>query len=97
MLSCKDISFKHLSSGGGGSHQVQYRHFHHTLIEICRPVLDDLYGHDLLRLQVLAFDYLTECSLTEDIEDEVPIPAKAKISNVLTVLSESHVLVACLL
>jgi hypothetical protein len=46
------------------------------LVEICGLVLDDLDSHDFLRLQVLAFDHLTESTLTQNIEDEVAVSAK---------------------
>ena len=50
------------------AHQFEYRHFHHTLVEVSRPVLDDLDGHHLLCLEVLAFDDLPEGALAEHIE-----------------------------
>ena len=57
----------------GYSYQVKDRYLHHTLVEICRPILDYLYCHYFLGFQVLAFYDLTKRSLTENIQDQVPI------------------------
>lgn len=57
------------------THQVQDRHLHHTLVEVCGLVLDDLDGNNLLRFQVLALDDLSECPLSQHIQNEVPVPA----------------------
>ena len=54
-------------------YQIEDRHFHHTLIKVCCPVLDDLDCDNLLSLQVLTLDDLTECSLAEDIQNEIAI------------------------
>lgn len=59
------------------THQVQDRHFHHTLVEVRGLVLDDLDGHNLLRFQVLTLDDLSECSLSQHVQDEVPVPAES--------------------
>jgi len=59
------------------THQVQDRHFHHTLVEVCGLVLDDLDGNNLLRFQVLALDDLSECPLAQHVQDEVPVPAES--------------------
>ena len=61
---------------GRGTHQIENRYFHHTLVKVCRPVLDDLDSHNLLGLQVLAFYHLAEGTLSEDVEDEVAIPTR---------------------
>lgn len=58
------------------THQIQDRHLHHTLIEVCCFVLDDLDGDHFLRLQILAFDNLPKSALTQHIEDEIPVPMK---------------------
>jgi hypothetical protein len=57
------------------AYQVQDRDLHHALVEIRRPVLNNLDGDHLLRLQVLALDDLTERALPEDIENEIAVPA----------------------
>lgn len=57
----------------GGTHQIQDRNLHHALIEIGGTVLDDLDCDYFLRLEVLAFNDLPECSLTKDIEDQIAI------------------------
>lgn len=44
------------------------------MVEVCRPIFDNLNGNDLLGLQVLAFDDLTECSLPKNVEDEISVP-----------------------
>ena len=56
----------------GVTYQLQYGHLHHTLVEVRWLVFDDLNCDNLVRLHVLAFHDLTKCSLTEDIENEVP-------------------------
>ena len=53
--------------------QIEDRHFHHTLVEVCCPILDDFDSHDFLCLQVLTFYDLTESALTQDIQDEISI------------------------
>ena len=53
--------------------QVKDRNLHHALIEIGGSILDNLDRDHLLRLQILAFDYLAEGSLAKNIEYEVPI------------------------
>jgi hypothetical protein len=44
------------------------------LVEVSRLVLDNLHGYDLLRLEVLAFDDLSEGALTQNIQDQIAIP-----------------------
>lgn len=53
------------------AYQFQYRDLHHTLVKVGGFVLDDLDGHDLIGLHVLAFDDLPKCTLTENVQDEV--------------------------
>ena len=53
--------------------QIQNRYLHHALIEVGRFVLDHFDSDDLLCFQILAFDYLPERALTEDVEDEVAV------------------------
>ena len=57
----------------GGTHQIQDRNLHHALIEIGGTILDDLDCDYFLRLEVLAFNDLPECSLTKDIQDQIAI------------------------
>jgi hypothetical protein len=55
-------------------YQIQYRHLHHALVEVCCTILDDFDGNDLLGLQVLALDNLAEGTLAENVENEVSVP-----------------------
>lgn len=63
---------------GGVAHAVTYQiqdgHLHHALVEIGRAVLDDLDGDNLLGLQILALDDLTECALAEHVKNKVAVP-----------------------
>jgi DNA-binding GntR family transcriptional regulator len=58
------------------SYQIKNSNFHHALVEVCRPILDDLHRNNFLRLQVLTLHHLTKSSLSKNIEDEIPIPGK---------------------
>ena len=58
------------------AYQVENRYFHHTLVEICGAVLDDLHRHDLLCLQILALHDLTKCSLPQDVQDEISVSGR---------------------
>jgi hypothetical protein len=60
------------------TYQVQYRHLHHALVEVCSAVLDDFDRNNLLRLEVLALDNLAEGALPKHVENEVPIPARSE-------------------
>jgi hypothetical protein len=53
--------------------QIQYRHFHHALIEVRGTVLDHLDRNNFLRLQVLTLHYLTEGALAEDVQNQIPV------------------------
>lgn len=57
-------------------YQIQDRYLHHTLIEICRPVLHNFDCYYFLCFQVLAFDYLTEGALPKNIKYQISIPAR---------------------
>jgi hypothetical protein len=56
----------------GSAYQFQNRDLHHALVKVRRLVLDDLDGHNLVGLHVLALDDLPKRSLTENVQDEVP-------------------------
>ena len=62
------------------TYQVEDGNFHHALIEIGRPVLDNLDSHHLLCLEVLALDDLAKCALPKNVEDEVTIPIVGSVS-----------------
>lgn len=47
------------------TYQIQNRDFHHALVEVCSSVLNDLHGHDFLRLEVLTFHDLSKGSLAK--------------------------------
>ena len=64
------------------SYQIKDRHLHHTLVEICRPVLDYLHCHYFLSFQILAFHNLAEGSLTKDIKDKVPVSNRILASTI---------------
>ena len=67
--------------------QIEDRDFHHTLIEVCGPVLDNLHCHNFLRLQVLALNDLTESTLTKDVQNEISIlvPSLLRSKNVINI------------
>lgn len=75
-LRCRVSAQPGADGQGSGKYQVKHRHFHHALVEIRRPVLDNLDRYNLLRLQVLALDNLTEGALSEDIENQIPVPMR---------------------
>lgn len=56
------------------TYQVQDRDLHHTLVEVRSAVLDNLHSNNLLGFQILTFDDLAECSLTQNVQDQIPIP-----------------------
>lgn len=60
-----------------GTYQIQHRHLHHTLVKVSRLVLDDLDRHHFLRFHILTFHHLSKCSLPQDVEDEVAVPASS--------------------
>ena len=64
---------------GRRARQIQNGDLHHTLVEIGSAVFDDLHGHNLLRLEILALDYLAKCTLAEDVKNQVPVPAGVSI------------------
>lgn len=55
-------------------YQVQNGHLHHALVEIRCPVLDNLDGDYLLRLQVLTLDDLAKSALSKNIQYEISVP-----------------------
>jgi hypothetical protein len=54
------------------TYQLQDCHLHHTLIEVGRLVLHNFDSHYLMCFHILTLHYLTECSLTENIKNQVP-------------------------
>jgi hypothetical protein len=69
-----------IKEASGHPYKIKNRDFHHTLVEICRPVFYHFDGDNLLRFQVLALDNLAKCTLTENIENEIPVPGQ-RVSN----------------
>jgi hypothetical protein len=55
------------------TYQFQNGHFHLTLIQIRWLVLDHLDSKELVRAHILTLDDLSECPLTEHIQDQVPL------------------------
>jgi hypothetical protein len=49
------------------AYQIEYRNFHHALVEISSPVFDNFDGNHFLSFKVLAFHYLPKCTLTKDV------------------------------
>jgi hypothetical protein len=92
----RNVSYAQKASCHGAAYQVKNRHFHHTLVEICCPVLHHLYCDNFLRLQILALDHLAECALAKHIKDEIAIPGKLFSSCCREILLY-YLLVACLL
>lgn len=50
---------------------LQNRDLHHTLVKVRRLVFDDFDGDNLVCPSILAFYNLTECALTEYVENQV--------------------------
>lgn len=57
------------------THQVEYRHLHHTLVKIGCPILDNLDCDNLLRFEILTLDDLSKSSLAKHIQDQISVPA----------------------
>ena len=53
------------------TYQLQDRDLHHTLVEVRRFVLHYLDRNYLMSLHVLALDYLSKCSLAQNIQNQV--------------------------
>ena len=53
------------------THQFEYCHLHHTLVEVRGLVLHDLHCDYFMRLHVLAFHHLPERSLPQNIENQI--------------------------
>src|SRR5690606_16377186 len=68
------LSVKKKDKSPDPSHQVQHRYFHHALVKVCRPVLDDLDGNNFLRPKVLTLDHLAERALTQNVQYEIAVP-----------------------
>lgn len=58
-------------------YQVEHRNLHHTLIEVCRSVLDNLHRNYFLGFQILAFHHLSEGTLAKNIKYKIPVPRAA--------------------
>jgi hypothetical protein len=61
------------------SYEIQNGHLHHTLIEVRRPVLDDLDRDNLLGPEILALDHLSKRSLAQNVQNEVAVPARVRL------------------
>jgi hypothetical protein len=61
-------------AGTSATDQIQNRHLHHALVEVCCAVLDDLDGDNFLGFHVLAFHDLAERALAENIQDQISVP-----------------------
>ncbi len=61
---------------GWNMYQIQHRDLHHALVEVCGSILDDFHCNNLLGLEILAFHNLPKCSLTEDVQDQIPVPVR---------------------
>ena len=56
-----------------GVEEVQDRYLHHALVEVCSPVLHDLDSHHLLCFQILTLHHLSESTLTQHVQYQIPI------------------------
>jgi hypothetical protein len=56
-----------------GTYKIQNRHFHHTLVKVGRFVLHHFHRHNFLSFEILTLDDLSKGTLTQDIENKVPI------------------------
>lgn len=56
------------------AYQIQDGYFHHALVEIGRAVLDHLHRNHFLRPEILALDDLTERTLAENVQNQIPVP-----------------------
>ena len=73
-IQLQDVSKERaLPSKSGSTNQIENRHFHHTLVKVCGPVLDNLYRNHLLRPEILAFDNLPESPLAQHVENKIAI------------------------
>ena len=61
------------------SYEIQNGHLHHTLIEVRRPVLDNLDRNNLLGPEILALDNLSKRSLAQNVQNEVAVPATVRL------------------
>lgn len=67
---------------GAGTYQIQDGHFHHALVEIGSPILDNLDGDDFLRLEVLTFHDLAESALAQHVENEISVPGNMRVRTI---------------
>jgi hypothetical protein len=77
------------------TYQIEHRHFHHTLVEVRCSVLDNLDCNHLLCLQVLAFYDLSKSTLTQYVQDQIPVlmPRLLRAENVVYIEDVIAVLV----
>lgn len=57
---------------GQRAHQLENCDLHHTLVEVCWFIFYDLHSDDFVGLHVLTFHDLSESSLSENIQNQVP-------------------------
>lgn len=70
----RQISFAIFEGDFRRPYQVKDGNLHHTLIEVCCPVLDNLHRYNFLCLEILTFDDLAKGALAEHIEDQIAVP-----------------------
>jgi hypothetical protein len=72
-------------------HELQNCDLHHALLKVRRLVLDYLDRDNLVCLHVLTLDDLTERSLTQDVENEVPAKRPRGSANQLPIPSPFNI------
>ena len=65
------------------TNQLKNCNFHHALVEVRRFVLNYLYGHDFMCFHILTFHDLSEGTLTQDIENQIPIEASRQMNGLV--------------
>ena len=68
------LAFAQRETRTRSAHQIQHRYFHHALVEIGGPILDDFHSDYFLGFEILTLDYLPEGALSEDVKNQIPIP-----------------------
>ena len=69
--------------GTSATHQIQNRHLHHALVEVCCAVLDDFDSDNFLGFHVLAFHDLAESALAKNIQDQISVPRQKSLATAL--------------